>query len=145
MDKQKEELSYFKLRLLELLEASFPEKLKDKTFINQRAQRAANAYEGAFLAGNPVYECEQIADFILFEGLYFSKFDTIFKVVCEEFGSLMLEDDIRPFSLKMLNRCESIFANYHLVDDFAYSFEFDSLYTELTGAIAIWIEKHGLQ
>ncbi len=45
MDKQKEELSYFRLRLLELLKTSFPEKSKDKTFISQRAQRAANVVE----------------------------------------------------------------------------------------------------
>lgn len=45
MDKQKEELSYFRLRLLELLRTSFPEKSKDKTFISQRAQRAANVVE----------------------------------------------------------------------------------------------------
>ena len=45
MDKQKEELSYFRLRLLELLKTSFPKKSKDKTFISQRAQRAANVVE----------------------------------------------------------------------------------------------------
>ncbi len=55
MDNQKEELSYFRLHLLELLETSFPKKTKDKTFISQRAQRAANAYEGAFLAGITIY------------------------------------------------------------------------------------------
>lgn len=145
MANEQKDLSYFKMRLLELLETSFPKEVKNKTFINERSQRAAKAYEDAFFAGKSPDACAYLADEILFEGLHFSKYDTIFKVVYEEFGSLMLEEDLRAFSLKMLGRCEHIFASYHLVDDFAYCVEFDLLYAELTGAIALWIEKYGLQ
>ena len=145
MDTQQKDLSYFRLRLQELLNTSFPEKAHDEKFINQRSSWATNAYEGAFRSGNPVEQCNEIADYILFEGFHFSKFDTIFQVVCNEFDTRMVDEELRPFALKMFPVCEAIFANHELTDDFAYGYEFDVLYTELTGTIVIWIEENGLQ
>ncbi len=145
MDTQPKDLSYFKLRLQELLNTSFPEKANDQAFINQRSSWAANAYEGAFLAGNPIEQCNEIADYILFENLHFSKLDTIFQVVCNEFDTLMVDEELRPFALKMFPVCEPVFARYTLTDDLAYGYEFDQLYTEITGTIAIWIQDNGLQ
>jgi len=145
MDTPQKDLSYFRLRLIELLNTSFPEKAHDETFINQRSTRAASAYEGAFYVGNTVEQCTHISEYILFEGLYFSRFDTIFQVVCNEFDMRMADEELRPFALKMLPVCAPVFENYKLTDDFAYTAEFDLLYTELTGTIAIWIDEHGLQ
>lgn len=145
MSTQQKDLSYFKLRLQELLNSSFPEKAHDHKFIDQRSSWAANAYEGAFRSGNPIEQCNEIANYILFEGLHFSKFDTVFQVVCNEFDTLMADEELRPFALKMFPVCEPVFAGYELTDDFAYGYEFDLLYTEITGAIAIWIEENGLQ
>ena len=145
METHQKDLSYFRLRLQELLTASFPEKAYDVKFIDQRSSWASNAYEGAFRAGNPVSHCDHIADYVLFEGLYFSRFDTVFQVVCNEFDTRMADEELRPFALKMLPVCDPIFTNYKLTDDFADSSEFDLLYTELTGTIAIWIEENGLQ
>ncbi|MEA1849666.1 DUF1896 domain-containing protein [Chryseobacterium sp. MHB01] len=145
MNTQQKDLSYFRLRLQELLNNSFPEKTNDQKFIDERSSWAANAYEGAFRSGNGIEQCNEIADHILFEGLYFSKFDTVFGVVCNEFDTLMADEELRPFALKMLPVCEPVFSNYELTDDFAYAPEFNLLYTELTGTIAIWIEENGLQ
>ena len=145
MDVQKRDLSYFRLRLLELLKSSFPEKLHDQKFINQRSSWAAIAYDGSFSSGNSVEQCEDIAHYILFEDLHFSKFATVFQVVCNEFHTIMADEELQPFSLKMLFVCEPVFKGYVLTDDFAYSLEFDILYTELTGTITIWIEENGLQ
>ena len=145
MDTQQKNLSYFKLRLQELLNSSFPEKANDQKFIEQRSSWAANAYEGAFSSGNDVEQCNEIANYILFEGLYFSRFDTIFQVVCNEFDTIMADEELRPFALKMFTVCEPVFTGYELTDDFANGNEFDLLYTELTGTISIWIEENGLQ
>lgn len=145
MDTLKKDLSYFKLRLQELLNTSFPEIAWDTQFIDQRSSWAANAYEGAFRSGNSIEQCDEIANYILFEGLHFSKFDTVFQVVCNEFDTIMADEELRPFVLKMFAVCEPVFDGYELTDDFAYGYEFDLLYTELTGTIAIWIEEHGLQ
>jgi hypothetical protein len=145
MDTQEKDLSYFKLRLQELLYTSFPEKAHDGKFISQRSAWAANTYEDAFRAGNTVEQCDHIAEYILFSGLHFSKFDTMLQVVCNEFDTLMADEELRPFALKMLSVCEPVFTQYHLTDDFVYNFEYDLLYTELTGTIQIWIEENGLQ
>ena len=145
MDTQQKDLSYFRLRLQELLNSSFPEKAHDQQFINQRSSWAANAYDGAFRSGNSIEQCNEIANYILFGGLHFSKFDTIFQVVCNEFDTLMANEELRPFSFKMLPICAPVFDNYELTNDFAYSDEFDQLYTEITGTITIWIEENGLQ
>ena len=145
MATQQKDLSYFRLRLQELLNASFPEKANDQKFIEQRSSWAADAYEGAFSSGNAVEQCNDIANYILFEGLHFSKFDTVFQVVCNEFDTIMADEELRPFALKMFTVCEPIFSGYELTDDSAYGYEFDLLYTEITGTIAIWIEENGLQ
>jgi hypothetical protein len=139
------DLSYFSLRLQELLNGSFPELSGDTAFISRRARFAAHAYEGAFMAGNRIELCNEIADYILFENLHFSKFDTIFKVVCNEFDTVMADEQLRSFALKMLPVCEAVFAQHSLSEEFADSPAFDLLYTELTGTIAIWIEENELQ
>ena len=145
MDIQQKDLSYFRLRLQELLNTSFPEKANYQKFIERRSSWATNAYESAFRSGNTIEQCNEIANYILFEGLYFSKFDTVFQVVCNEFDTIMADEELRPFTLKMFPICEPIFTGYELTDDFAYNADFDLLYTELTGTIAIWIEENGLQ
>jgi len=57
----------------------------------------------------------------------------------------MADEELRPFALKMFPVCEPVFSGYELTDDFAYGYEFDLLYTEITGTIAIRIEENGLQ
>ena len=145
MDVQQKDLSYFRLRLQELLNTSFPEKANDQKFIEQRSSWATNAYEGAFRSGNTIEQSNEIANYILFEKLHFSKFDTVFQVVCNEFDTIMADEELRLFALKIFSVCEPIFSKYELTDDFAYGYEFDLLYTEITGTIAIWIEENGLQ
>lgn len=145
MDAQQKDLSYFRLQLQGLLNNSFPEKANDQKFIDQRSSWATNAYEAAFSSGNTIDQCTEIANYILFENLHFSKFDTVFQVVCNEFDTLMADEELKPFALKMFQVCEPIFAGYELTDDFAYNTGFDLLYTELTGTIAIWIAENGLQ
>jgi len=145
MNTEKRDVDYFRLRLQELLITSFPELAGDTELVVERAKEAAFAYEEAFRSGNNIEMCNEIADFILFEGFHFSRFDTVFQVVCHEFDTLMADEELRPFAMKMLAVCEPVFMNYALSDDFAYLTDFDLLYTELTGTIQIWIEDHGLQ
>jgi len=144
MNTQKKDLSYFRLRLQELLNTSFPERAHDQKFIKERSNWAAEAYECAFRSGNRPTQCDYIAEYILFEGLNFSKFDTVFQVVCNEFDTFMADEELRPFALRMFSIFEQIFAGYQLTDDFASDSEFDLLYTELTEAIALWIAENGL-
>ena len=138
-------ISYYSLLLKELLNSSFPELSGDKKFIEQRGQSAAKVYNDAFMAGNTIEQCNEIAQYVLVEGLHFSKFDTIFKIVCNEFDTIMADEELRPFALKMMAVSIPVFEQYRITDDFADSHEFELLYTELTGTIRIWIEDNGLQ
>ncbi|MCY0969897.1 DUF1896 family protein [Chryseobacterium wangxinyae] len=145
MNQQKPDLSYFSLRLTELLSVSFPEKRQDQKFILLRSQLAESAYENAFKEGHSVSYCTEIAESILFEELTFSRYDLIFKVICNEFSLVLADEEIQPLVLKMLTECKSVFSGYHLTKEFEESSDYNILYSELTGNIQIWIEEHGLQ
>ncbi|HRN73537.1 MAG TPA: DUF1896 family protein [Ginsengibacter sp.] len=60
MDTQQKDLSYFSLRLQELLHTSFPENAYNQKFIKQRSSLAANAYEEAFHAGSPIEQGNEV-------------------------------------------------------------------------------------
>lgn len=138
------DISYYELRLKELLDNSFPELSDNTAFIKQRSELAATTYEQAFKSGNQLDQCGEIAEIVLFEDLHFSKFDTVFQVVCQEFDTIMADEELRPFALKMFPVCLPLFEQYELTDNFAYTTHYDLLYTEITGTIQIWIEEHGL-
>jgi len=55
-----------------------PRKAQNQKLIDQQSSRVANVYEGAFRSGNTVQQYNEIKC-ILFEGLYFSRFNTVFK------------------------------------------------------------------
>ncbi|AZA84521.1 DUF1896 domain-containing protein [Chryseobacterium lactis] len=142
MDILLKNLSYFRSNLQELLYTNYPEKAYDSKFISQRSNWAFKAYEGAIQGKNTEEEAERIANSILFEALYFSKFNTIFQVVTYEFDTFFVDEEIRPFSLKMLNVCDDIFKKYDLTDDFAYSTDYDYLYNDIKAIISEWIKKN---
>lgn len=145
MKKQIQDFSYYRLKLKDHLESSFPEKAGDAQFIEQRSRWAANAYEGAFRAGNAIEQCNKIADYILYENLHFSRYNTLFEVLSYEFAEIFDEVEYQDFALKILPACEEVFGHYELTDDFAYTTHYDLLYTELTGLIALWIQEHGIR
>jgi len=85
------DLSYFALTLQSYLNESFPESAVDTTFIQERSDLAAQTYADALLAGHTHPEASELSNAVLYEGLHFSQFDMLFKVVCNEFDSLMSE------------------------------------------------------
>ena len=54
MDTQQKDLSYFRLRLQELLNTSFPEKANDQKFVEQRSSWACLLYTSDALRGLPM-------------------------------------------------------------------------------------------
>lgn len=142
MDILVKNLSYFRSNLQELLDLNFPEKAYDSSFISKRANWALNAYEGALQGKNSEEESEKIANLILFEGLYFSKFSTVLQVVTYEFDTYFMDGELRSFALRMLNDCEFVFEKYDLTDDFAYSNSYDYLYQDIKEYIASWMKNN---
>ena len=139
------DLSYYRLSLVDFLRESHPERLNDDRFIATRSEAAAETYSQAIRKGNSDNEADNEAHLVLFQGLYFSKHDTLVNILWNEFAAEVPEDEAKAMAIKLFPECESVFSKYSLSDDFAYEPEYDLLYTELTGTIAIYLDKHGIQ
>lgn len=139
------DISYFRLSLMDFLRESHPERLKDNRFIISCADAATEAYEQAILSGDTPEDAIEQANAVLFEGLHFSKHDTLKNILWNEFAEEVPEDEAKPLAIELLTDCEPVFAKYPLSDGFAYEPEYELLYTELTGTIALYLESHELQ
>jgi hypothetical protein len=98
--------------------------------------------------GSHSIEAEEQANTVLFQGLHFSKHDTLATILWNEFANIEPEE-AKAFAIDILPECEAVFAKYPLSDDFAYNPLFELLYTELTGTISIYLtslylNEHGL-
>jgi hypothetical protein len=135
------DLSYYRLSLVDFLLESHPERLSDDRFVTARAEAAAETCAQAVLNGSNDIQADEQAYPVLFQGLYFSKHDTLVNILWNEFAGEVPEDEAKALAVKLLPECESIFAEYSLSDDFAYEPEYELLYTELTGQISLILEN----
>ena len=126
---------------MDFLKESHPERLKDNRFIIARTDAATEAYEQAIRSGDTPIEAVEQANVALFTGLHFSKHDTLVNILWNEFPDEIPEDEAKTFAINLLPECEPVFAQYPIHDSFAYEPEYELLYTELTGAIALMIES----
>ena len=142
----KKELSYFRLKLEAYLGEHFPERVNENTFVTARADEALAAYCDAIAQGFSYPEAEVMASEVLYQGLHFSKYDTLVSVLENEFEKELpspLPERLTPMLLKN-KAVQSVFDKYELTDDFGASPEYEKLYTELTGAIVLLIEVNSL-
>ena len=146
MTTTKKELSYFRLKLEAYLGEHYPERVNENTFVTARADEALTAYCDAVAQGFSHPEAEVMASEVLYQGLHFSKYDTLVSVLENEFEKELpspLPERLTPMLLKN-KAVQSVFDKYELTDDFGASPEYDKLYTELTGTIVLLIEVNGL-
>ena len=146
MTTTKKELSYFRLKLEAYLGEHFPERVNENTFVTARADEALAAYCDAIAQGFSYPEAEVMASEVLYQGLHFSKYDTLVSVLENEFEKELpspLPERLTPILLKN-KAVQSVFDKYELTDDFGASPEYEKLYTELTGTIVLIIEDNGL-
>ena len=146
MTTTKKELSYFRLKLEAYLGEHYPERVNENTFVTARADEALAAYCDAIAQGFSYPEAEVMASEVLYQGLHFSKYDTLVSVLENEFEKELpspLPERLTPILLKN-KAVQSVFDKYELTDDFGTSPEYEKLYTELTGTIVLLIEINGL-
>ena len=143
MTQRKKEFSYYRLRLASYLKDYHPERLADEAFIRDRSDAAAQAYEDAFRQGYPVLEAGYIATEVLFAGLHFSPYYTLEQILENEFANVVPPDRIEAVALRLLqsDTIRETIAKYNPGDEFDGSPEYDQLYTELTGVIALSCSK----
>jgi hypothetical protein len=138
------ELSYFRLSLLSYLRDSHPDKASDRQFIASRGDAAALSYSAAIKSGHTHDQADEIASQTLYVGLHFSPYRTIVNILWNEFTHEIDPEMAEVLAMELLPRLSAVFAKYTLSDDFADSAEYRLLYTELTGAIQIFLED-GIQ
>ena len=146
MNQTKKELSYFRLKLEAYLSDYHPELMTDTAFITARADAALTAYADAVAQGFSLLEAEAMSSEVLYQGLHFSKHNTLVSILENEFSEELpepLPEELAPILLgnKFI---QAVFAKYELTDDFDGSREYDLLYTELTGTIVELIENSNL-
>lgn len=123
-----------------------PEKLQDKAFANARADEALTVYLKAIKQGQDHLQAEELASETLFQGLYFSAYDTIRSVLENEFETELPEPLPEKLALILLGSqaIKELLQKYELNDEFDGTAEYELLYTELTGTIALLIEENKL-
>jgi hypothetical protein len=105
-------ISYFRLFLVDFLRESHPHLDNDRKFITARTEAALDAYEKAVLSGNTPLEAGIQVNTILFEGLYFSQYDTVKNIFWNEFSKEISEEEAGFWAILLLPECESVFAKY---------------------------------
>ena len=123
-EKKRKELSYYHLYLQKHLQENRFEQAGDASFIETRADLAATAYE---------------------QGLHHSKYAILREVITNEFAYEIPETQQEALSKKLLPLVDSVFSIYDLSDDyFAQSLDYDLLYSELTGAVVLYLAEYGV-
>ncbi|MDR0413273.1 MAG: DUF1896 domain-containing protein [Dysgonamonadaceae bacterium] len=135
------DLSYFRLLLVDFLRESHPQLLSDEKFIAARHQAALDIYADVIKNGGTPIAAVHWANETLFAGLHFSKYDTLKNILWNEFSTEVPEAVAPLWAIRLLPECEAVFSKYSLSDDFAYSPEYELLYTELTGTVLICLEN----
>ena len=142
----KQELSYFRLKLRSYMSEHHLERLQDTEFITARADMALTAYCDAVTQGFSHLEAESIASEVLYLGLHYSKYDTLVSVLENEFeGELPapLPEKLAPILLSN-KAVQATFDKFGLTDTFASDEQYGRRYTELTGTIVLLTKSNHL-
>ena len=142
---QETELSYYGLYLLNYLKEHRFVEAKDLSFVQSRADHAAEVYEQARREGYSADGAQELAMADLVRGLHYPKYTLLMEVLEREFDSEVPETKRAAFAEKLLPLIDNVFSIYDLTDDFfAQSPEYDLLYSELTGAVILYLEEYGI-
>ena len=144
-EKKRKELSYYHLYLRKHLQENRFEQAGDASFIETRADLAATAYEQARRGGYPIEGAQELAMQTLLKGLHHSKYAILREVITNEFAYEIPETQQEAFTAKLLPLADNVFSIYDLSDDhFAQSLDYDLLYSELTGAVVLYLAEYGV-
>ena len=145
-ENNKLELSFFRLKLRSYMSEHHPERMQDTEFITARADMALTVYCDAVAQGFTQPEAESMASEVLYQGLHFSKYDTLVSVLENEFErELPASFPERLAPILLSNKAvQATFAKFGLTDTLASDEQYGRLYTELTGTIVLLIESNNL-
>ena len=114
-------------------------------FIETRAELAASAYEQARRGGYPIEGAQELVMQTLLKGLHHSRYAILREVIANEFAYEIPKAQQEAFTRKLLPLVDNVFSIYDLSDDlFAQSLDYDLLYSELTGAVVLYLAEYGV-
>lgn len=143
---EQQELSYYGLYLLRYLLEQHSRKAKDLNFIYNRELQAAETFEQARLDGHSVEGAQELAMAELMKELSITSWSILTEVLEKEFAAEVDEEQRIPFAEKLLPLVKPVFEPYDLTQpEFELSTDYAQLYTELTGAVVLYIEQYGVQ
>ena len=146
MKREQQQLSYYGLYLLRYLMEQHSKKAKDLNFIYQRELLAAETFEQARREGHSVEGAQELAMDALMKGLSATPWSILMEVLEKEFAVEVDEEQRIPFAEKLLPLVKPVFEPYDLTQpEFELSTDYVQLYTELTGAVVLYIEQYGVQ
>ena len=108
------DFSYYGLYLLDYLRTNKFEQETDTAFIRERADRAAETYEKAWLEGYPTDGAQELAMDTLLRGLRYSRYAILREVVENEFSDEVPEEKRKAFIHKLLPLVGNVFSVYDL-------------------------------
>lgn len=134
------DFSFFRLSLEKFLLEHHSPKIKDIDFIIARSDEAEEIYQSSVESGiKPVCALE-IANRTLFNDPYFFKYNILRDVVLEEFPEVKEEEHEHYLEI-LLSYCEDIFEKYPIKNE-PREIWYSILYSELVGAVTIYLEDH---
>ena len=146
MKREQQQLSYYGLYLLRYLMEQHSKKAKDLNFIYQRELLAAETFEQARREGHSVEGAQELAMDALMKGLSMTPWSILMEVLEKEFAVEVDEEQRIPFAEKLLPLVKPVLEPYDLTQpEFELSTDYVQLYTELTGAVVLYIEQYGVQ
>lgn len=130
---------YYRKRLEEFIRERHPQLVQARRLIDTRSLQAAQTYQDTIDAGKNPVEALACADSILFEGLIFSRFDTIRCILATEFPQVKAEQQ-RPLALKLESYCQDVFARYNLDDGLVSRSEYNHLIVDLIETLRVYFQ-----
>ena len=134
---------YYRRRLEAFLQERHPRLVHARQLIETRSRAAASLYRESVAAGEDMLRAATRANALLYEGLIFSKFDTLCCLLSIDYP-LVPPEKQRSLAMELEKRFTGIFDRYNLDDGIYGREEYRYLLAELSAALRIYLEQHPL-
>ncbi|ETD28007.1 MULTISPECIES: DUF1896 family protein [Prevotella] len=131
-----QELSYYGLYLRHYLQENRFQQASDADFINSRAALAAETFGRTRCEGYSVDSAQEQAMEALLDGLHRSAFALLTDVLENEFEGEVPLEAREPIVEALLPQVRQLCAQNERTEE--------SLYTEITGIVVLYLERHGI-
>ena len=134
---------YYRRRLEAFLQERHPRLVHARQLIETRSRAAASLYRESVAAGEDMLRAATRANALLYEGLIFSKFDTLCCLLSIDYP-LVPPEKQRSLAMELEKRFTGIFDRYNLDDGIYGREEYRYLLAELSAALRLYLEQHPL-